>query len=96
MVFYVDWFAIALKHVRKSNSKSENKLTTTRKRLASPHFVILPFIVDTEKKRYTAEIARQAVQEEVASSFPPTTCNSGHVIDSVQLNYAIYVHWQID
>ena len=37
-----------------------------RKRLAPPHFVIPPFFVDTEKKRYTAGIARQADQEEAA------------------------------
>ena len=39
---------------------------TTRKKLAPPHFVIPPFLVDTEKKHYTAGIARQAVQEEAA------------------------------
>ena len=56
----------ALKHVRKSDSKSENKQRLREKRLAPPHIVIPPFFVDTEKKRYTAGIARQAVQEEAA------------------------------
>ena len=39
---------------------------TTRKRLAPPHFVIPPFLVDTEKKRYTDGIVRQADQKEAA------------------------------
>ena len=37
-----------------------------RKRQAPPHFVIPPFLIDAEKKRYTAGIASQADQEEAA------------------------------
>ena len=57
---------------------------TTRKRLAPPHFVIPPFLIDTEKKRYTAGIVRQADQEVAAIFLSPTACNSGHMIVSVQ------------
>ena len=63
---YVDWFAITPKHVRKSDSKSENKQQLREKKLAPPHFVIPPFLIDTEKKRYNAGIACQADQEEAA------------------------------
>ena len=52
--------------------------------------------MDTEKKHYTAGIACQVDQEEGPSSPSPTACNSGHVIDHVQLNYCIYVRWRID